>query len=57
MMADHDVEEIKLKPIYGGEPNREIGQKRNGKSIHFEYTYRAKKSVQVNLKTRAFGSA
>ncbi|PCI48729.1 MAG: CoA transferase [Moraxellaceae bacterium] len=51
MMADHGAEVIKLEPINGGEPNREIGQKRNGKSVYFDNTHRGKKSVQVNLKT------
>jgi len=50
-MADHGAEVIKLEPINGGEPNRHIGQKRDGKSVYFDNTHRGKKSVQVNLKT------
>ncbi len=51
MMADHGAEVIKLEPVNGGEPNREIGLKRGGKSVYFANTHRGKKSVQVNLKT------
>lgn len=51
MMADHGAEVIKLEPINGGEPNREIGPKRGDTSVYFSNTHRGKKSVQVNLKT------
>ena len=51
MMADHGAEVIKLEPVNGGEPNREIGAKRDGTSVYFANTHRGKKSVQVNLKT------
>ncbi|MBV1904641.1 MAG: CoA transferase, partial [Pseudomonadales bacterium] len=51
MMADHGAEVIKLEPVNGGEPNREIGQKRDGVSVYFANTHRGKKSVQLNLKT------
>lgn len=51
MMADHGAEVIKLEPLNGGEPNREIGPKRNGVSVYFANTHRGKKSVQINLKT------
>lgn len=50
MMADHGAQVIKLEPINGGEPNREIGQKRDGVSVYFANTHRGKKSVQINLK-------
>ena len=50
MMADHGAEVIKLEPIRGGEPNREIGPKRDGESVYFANTHRGKKSVQINLK-------
>ena len=50
MMADHGAEVIKLEPINGGEPNREIGPKRDGESVYFANTHRGKKSVQINLK-------
>lgn len=51
MMADHGAEVIKLEPIGGGEPNREIGQKRDGLTVYYANTHRNKKSVQLNLKT------
>ena len=51
MMADHGAEVIKLEPINGGEPNREIGPKRDGMTVYFANTHRGKKSVQLNLKT------
>jgi crotonobetainyl-CoA:carnitine CoA-transferase CaiB-like acyl-CoA transferase len=51
MMADHGAEVIKLEPIGAGEPNREIGPKRNGMTVYFANTHRNKKSIQLNLKT------
>ena len=51
MMADHGAQVVKLEPINGGEPNREIGQKRGDTSVYFANTHRGKKSIQVNLKT------
>ena len=51
MMADHGAEVIKLEPLGGGEPNREIGPKRDGLSVYFANTHRNKKSIQLNLKT------
>ncbi len=51
MMADHGAQVIKLEPVEGGEPNREIGPKRDGTSVYFANTHRGKKSIQVNLKT------
>jgi len=53
MMADHGAEVIKLEPINGGEPNRQIGPKIEGQSVYFANTHRGKKSVQLNLKTEA----
>jgi crotonobetainyl-CoA:carnitine CoA-transferase CaiB-like acyl-CoA transferase len=50
MMADHGAEVIKLEPVNGGEPNRQIGQTRDGVSVYFANTHRGKKSVQLNLK-------
>lgn len=50
MMADHGAEVIKLEPRGAGEPNRQIGQQRNGVSVYFSNTHRGKKSVQLNLK-------
>ena len=51
MMADHGAEVIKLEPVNGGEPNREIGPKRDGTTVYFANTHRNKKSIQLNLKT------
>jgi len=50
MMADHGADVIKLEPINGGEPNRQIGPKRSGVSVYFSNTHRGKRSVQLNLK-------
>lgn len=50
MMADHGADVIKLEPAGAGEPNREIGQKRDGISVYFSNTHRGKRSVQLNLK-------
>jgi crotonobetainyl-CoA:carnitine CoA-transferase CaiB-like acyl-CoA transferase len=52
MMADHGAEVIKLEPR-GGEPNRQIGQMRNGVSVYFANTHRGKRSIQLNLKSDA----
>lgn len=49
-MADHGAEVIKLEPL-GGEPNREIGPKRDGMTVYFANTHRNKRSIQLNLKT------
>lgn len=51
MMADHGAEVIKLEPVNGGEPNRQIGPKIDGQTVYFANTHRGKKSVQLNLKT------
>lgn len=51
MMADHGAEVVKVEPIRGGEPNRELGLKRDGVSIWFANTHRGKKSIRLNLKT------
>ena len=51
MMADHGAEIIKLEPVGAGEPNREIGPKRDGMTVYFANTNRNKKSIQLNLKT------
>lgn len=50
MMGDHGADVIKLEPRGGGEPNRDIGQKRDGVSVYFSNTHRGKRSVQLNLK-------
>jgi crotonobetainyl-CoA:carnitine CoA-transferase CaiB-like acyl-CoA transferase len=51
VMADHGAEVIKVEPVPGGEPNREIGAKRDGISVYFANTHRGKKSLALNLKT------
>ncbi|PDH40830.1 MAG: CoA transferase [OM182 bacterium MED-G24] len=54
MMADQGAEVIKLEPVRGGgEPNREIGPKRDGVSVYFANTHRGKRSVQLDLKNDA----
>jgi crotonobetainyl-CoA:carnitine CoA-transferase CaiB-like acyl-CoA transferase len=50
VMADHGALVIKIEPLTG-EPNREIGPKRDGVSVYFANTHRGKKSVVLNLKT------
>jgi crotonobetainyl-CoA:carnitine CoA-transferase CaiB-like acyl-CoA transferase len=52
IMADHGAEVIKVEPL-DGEPNREIGLKRDGISVYFANTHRGKKSLTLNLKTAA----
>ncbi len=49
-MADHGAEVIKVESIHEGEPNREIGAKRDGVSVYFANTHRGKKSLALNLK-------
>ncbi len=51
MMADHGAEVIKLEPLGAGEPNREIGPKRDGLTVYYANTNRNKKSIQLNLKS------
>ena len=52
-MADHGAEVIKVESIHEGEPNREIGAKRDGVSVYFANTHRGKKSLALNLKDPA----
>lgn len=52
MMADHGAEVVKLEPL-GGEPNRDIGPRRDGLSVYYANTHRGKRSVRLNLKTDA----
>lgn len=49
-MADHGAEVIKVESIDEGEPNREIGAKRDGVSVYFANTHRGKKSLALDLK-------
>lgn len=51
LMADHGADIIKVEPINGGEPNREIGLKRDETSVFFANTHRGKRSIQLNLKS------
>lgn len=53
MMADHGAEVIKLEPIGAGEPNREIGPKRDDLTVYYANTNRNKRSIQLNLKSDA----
>jgi crotonobetainyl-CoA:carnitine CoA-transferase CaiB-like acyl-CoA transferase len=52
-MADHGAEVIKVESLAGGEPNREIGPKRDGVSVYFANTHRGKQSLALNLKDSA----
>jgi len=52
-MADHGAEVIKVESINEGEPNREIGPKRDGVSVYFANTHRGKQSLALNLKDPA----
>mgnify|MGYP001556046468 FL=1 len=52
-MADHGAEVVKVESIHEGEPNREIGPKRDGVSVYFANTHRGKKSLALNLKDPA----
>jgi len=49
-MADHGAEVIKVESLHEGEPNRNIGAKRDGVSVYFANTHRGKKSLALNLK-------
>ena len=49
-MADHGAEVIKVESLAGGEPNREIGPKRDRTSVYFANTHRGKQSLALNLK-------
>jgi crotonobetainyl-CoA:carnitine CoA-transferase CaiB-like acyl-CoA transferase len=52
-MADHGAEVIKVEPLHVGEPNREVGAKRDGVSVYFANTHRGKQSLALNLKDPA----
>jgi len=49
-MADHGAEVIKVESLHDGEPNRDIGARRDGVSVYFANTHRGKKSLALNLK-------
>lgn len=50
MMADHGAEVIRIENTQGGEPNREIGSKRDGVTVYYTNTHRGKKSLALDLK-------
>ena len=50
MMADHGAEVIRVEDNKGGEPNRQIGSKRDGVTVYYTNTHRGKKSLSLNLK-------
>jgi len=52
-MADHGADVVKVESIHEGEPNREIGDKRDGVSVYFANTHRGKRSLALNLKDPA----
>ncbi len=51
MMSDHGAEVIKIESVGVGEPTRDIGQRRDGRSVYFDCTQRGKKSITLNLKS------
>ncbi len=51
VMADHGAAVVSVENVDGGEPNREIGAKRDRVSVFFANTHRGKKSLTLNLKT------
>ena len=57
MMSDHGAEVIKIEAVGIGEPTREIGQRRSGRSVYFDCTQRGKKSITLNLKSSEGQSA
>lgn len=50
MMSDQGADVIKVESVDEGEPNRHIGQRRDGVSVYFAATHRGKRSVALNLK-------
>lgn len=53
LMADHGARVIKIESLGEGEPNRHIGQQRNGETVYFTCTHRGKESLSLNLKDPA----
>src|SRR5262245_48644718 len=52
MMSEHGAGVIKVESLDEGEPNRYIGQRRDGETVYFTNTHRGKKSLALNLKAR-----
>ena len=52
MMADHGADVIKVESVGEGEPNRQIGQRRDDETVYFSATHRGKRSLTLNLKER-----
>lgn len=50
IMSDHGARVIKIENTAEGEPNRHIGQMRDGESVYFSCTHRGKESLTLNLK-------
>jgi len=50
LMADQGARVIKVENLGEGEPNRHIGQVRDGESVYFACTHRGKESLTLNLK-------
>ena len=53
IMADHGARVIKIENLTEGEPNRHIGQRRDGETVYFACTHRGKESLTLNLKEPA----
>ncbi len=53
IMADHGARVIKIESLGEGEPNRHIGQRRDGESVYFACTHRGKESLSLDLKDPA----
>lgn len=53
IMSDHGARVIKIENLGEGEPNRHIGQSRDGESVYFSCTHRGKESLTLNLKDPA----
>lgn len=50
VMADHGADVIKVESVGEGEPNRHIGQRREGVTVYFAATHRGKRSIALDLK-------
>lgn len=50
LMADQGARVIRIENTAGGEPNRQIGQRRGTESVYFACTHRGKESMTLNLK-------